>query len=142
MASARDANQLDRDTRSSQGRGNSGIFYRATEATGIIYENAPEMQVLDNKGHRDGGNSLTSAGANYALDAPVRDVTRPVGEWNQARLVVVGPHVGLDVDTEVGEQPVHDGRVAELVLDDLRHDVLLLHRRRVWRDNTVSQWPG
>ena len=73
--------------------GNSGIFYRATESTGIIYENAPEMQVLDNKGHRDGSNALTSAGANYALDAPVRDVTRPVGEWNQARLVVVGPHV-------------------------------------------------
>jgi len=73
--------------------GNSGIFYRATESTGIIYENAPEMQVLDNKGHRDGGNSLTSAGANYGLDAPVRDVTRPVGEWNQARIVVVGPHV-------------------------------------------------
>ncbi len=73
--------------------GNSGVFYRATESTGIIYENAPEMQVLDNKGHRDGGNSLTSAGANYALDAPVRDVTRPVGEWNQARIVVVGPHV-------------------------------------------------
>ena len=28
--------------------GNSGIFYRATEAHGAIYESAPEMQVLDN----------------------------------------------------------------------------------------------
>src|SRR3990170_1694326 len=28
-------------------RGNSGVFYRATEATDVIYENAPEMQVLD-----------------------------------------------------------------------------------------------
>jgi len=74
-------------------RGNSGIFYRATEATGIIYENAPEMQVLDNIGHRDGLTLLTSAGANYGLDAPVRDVTKPVGEWNHARIVVVGPHV-------------------------------------------------
>ena len=74
-------------------RGNSGIFYHATEGTGVIYENAPEMQILDNTGHADGRNSLTSAGANYALDAPVRDVTRPVGEWNQARLIVVGSHV-------------------------------------------------
>lgn len=74
-------------------KGNSGIFYRATEATGVIYENAPEMQILDNGGHRDGVNPLTSAGANYALDAPIRDVTKPVGEWNQARIVVVGPHV-------------------------------------------------
>ncbi len=74
-------------------RGNSGVFYHATEETRVIYENAPEMQVLDNGGHRDGQNALTSAGANYALDAPVRDVTRPVGEWNEARIVVIGPHV-------------------------------------------------
>jgi len=74
-------------------RGNSGIFYRAAESTNIVYENAPEMQILDNAGHRDGGNSLTSAGSNYALDAPIRDVTRPIGEWNHARLVVVGSHV-------------------------------------------------
>lgn len=74
-------------------KGNSGIFYRATEATGVIYENAAEMQVLDNGGHGDGVNPLTSAGANYALDAPIRDVTKPVGEWNTARIVAVGPHV-------------------------------------------------
>lgn len=74
-------------------RGNSGIFFRATEGTRRIYENAPEMQVLDNTGHADGRNSLTSAGANYALHAPARDVTRPVGEWNHVRLVVRGPHV-------------------------------------------------
>jgi hypothetical protein len=74
-------------------KGNSGIFYRATEGTGVIYENAAEMQVLDNGGHGDGVNPLTSAGANYALDAAIRDVTRPVGEWNQARIVAVGPHV-------------------------------------------------
>lgn len=73
--------------------GNSGIFYRATEATDVIYENAAEMQVLDNGGHPDGKNALTSAGANYALNAPVRDVTRPVGQWNRVRIVAVGPHV-------------------------------------------------
>jgi hypothetical protein len=74
-------------------RGNSGIFYRATEVTRVISENAPEMQVLDNVGHRDGLTPATSAGANYALDAPIRDVTKPLGEWNHARIVVVGPHV-------------------------------------------------
>ncbi len=74
-------------------KGNSGIFYHATEATAIIYENAPEMQILDNAGHPDGKNVLTSAGANYALDQPVRDVTKPLGEWNRARVVVVGSHV-------------------------------------------------
>lgn len=74
-------------------RGNSGVFYRANEGTRVIYENAPEMQILDNAGHADGRNSLTSAGAHYALDAPVRDATRPVGEWNHTRIVVRGAHV-------------------------------------------------
>lgn len=73
--------------------GNNGIFYHATEATEVIYENAPEMQILDNARHQDGKNVLTSAGANYALDAPVRDVSKPAGEWNQSRVVVIGSHV-------------------------------------------------
>lgn len=74
-------------------RGNSGVFYWASENTRVIYENAPEMQILDNGGHRDGGSPLTSSGANYALNAPVRDVTRPVGEWNAARVVARGDTV-------------------------------------------------
>lgn len=74
-------------------RGNSGVFYWVTEVTRVIYENSPEMQILDNTGHGDGRNALTSAGANYALNAPVRDVTRPVGEWNSARIVARGDTV-------------------------------------------------
>lgn len=74
-------------------RGNSGVFYWANEGTGRIYENAPEMQILDNTGHGDGRNALTSAGSNYALNAPVRDLTRPVGEWNAARIVARGDTV-------------------------------------------------
>lgn len=74
-------------------RGNSGVFYRATEGTRRIYENAPEMQILDNTGHADGRNSMTSAGANYALHAPASDATRPVGEWNAVRIVARGPRV-------------------------------------------------
>lgn len=73
--------------------GNSGIFYRATEAHGAIYESAPEMQVLDNAKHGDGKNPKTSAGANYALIAPPKDVTKPAGEWNQVRLLVDGQRV-------------------------------------------------
>ncbi|MBL8996633.1 MAG: DUF1080 domain-containing protein [Gemmatimonadetes bacterium] len=74
-------------------KGNSGVFYRAGEGTERIYENAPEMQILDNAGHRDGLNPKTSAGSNYALNAPVADVTRPAGEWNRARIVAIGAHV-------------------------------------------------
>ena len=73
--------------------GNSGVFYRATEATEAIYENAPEMQVLDDAGHRDGQSPLTSAGAVYGLYAAPRGIVRPAGEWNTARIVARGPDV-------------------------------------------------
>jgi len=60
--------------------GNSGIFYRATEAERAPYWTGPEYQILDNGGHADGANPETSAGSNYALHAPIDDVTHPVGE--------------------------------------------------------------
>lgn len=73
--------------------GNSGIFFRVDESVGWPWETGPEMQVLDNAEHADGRNPKTSAGSNYALHAPVRDVTEPVGLFNRVRLVVHGPHV-------------------------------------------------
>jgi hypothetical protein len=51
------------------------------------------MQILDNAGHADGKVRETTAGSNYALHAPVRDVTRPVGDWNAVRLIVNGSRV-------------------------------------------------
>lgn len=73
--------------------GNSGIFYRATEDREEIWHGAHEMQILDDAGHRDGGDPSTSAGAAYALYPPSADVVRPTGEWNQVRIVASGPHV-------------------------------------------------
>ena len=73
--------------------GNSGIFFGVVEGNRRTYESGPEMQVLDNAGHRDGANPLTSAGSNYGLHAPVADVTNPVGEWNEVRIIRRGPHV-------------------------------------------------
>jgi hypothetical protein len=73
--------------------GNSGIFFHVLPGGEQVWETGPEMQLLDNARHRDGKDPLTSAGANYALHAPVRDVTRPVGEWNDVALVVRGARV-------------------------------------------------
>ena len=73
--------------------GNSGIMFRVATGPDRPWETGPEMQLLDNTAHADGKGALTSAGANYALHAPVRDVTKPVGEWNAVRLVVRGAHV-------------------------------------------------
>lgn len=66
--------------------GNSGIFYFATEEGDYIWQTAPEMQVLDNEVHTDGKNTLTSAGALYAMIAPSKIVVKPIGEFNQVRI--------------------------------------------------------
>ena len=58
-----------------------------------MWRTGPEYQVLDNGGHPDGASPLTSAGANYALNAPLRDVTRPVGEFNETEIEVHDGHV-------------------------------------------------
>jgi hypothetical protein len=72
---------------------NSGIFFRAIEGEGAIYEYAPEVQVLDDAGHADGGSELTSAGSNFALHPVRRGVVKPAGQWNAVRLRVDGNHV-------------------------------------------------
>jgi hypothetical protein len=73
--------------------GNSGIIYRIAETEQYPWQTGPEYQVLHNQGHADGKNPITSAGSNYAVNPPVKDVTKPVGEWNEGRLLVRGHHV-------------------------------------------------
>ena len=78
--------------------GNSGIKY-------FVLENLPkpsgsaiglEMQVLDDDRHPDakaGINGNRTAGALYDLIAPQKKAARPIGEFNQVRLLVEGNHV-------------------------------------------------
>jgi hypothetical protein len=72
---------------------NSGVIYRATEETANVWESGAEYQILDNTGHLDGLNTLASAGACYAVFAPAKDATRPLGQWNQTRIAAGGKHV-------------------------------------------------
>jgi hypothetical protein len=73
--------------------GNSGIIYRIGTDGPYPWSTGPEFQVLDNAVHKDGQSPLTSAGSNYAVNPPVKDATRPVGEWNEARIIARGSHV-------------------------------------------------
>jgi hypothetical protein len=73
--------------------GNSGIMFRVSEDHDRSYETGAEYQILDNERHPDGEKPETSAGSNYALHAPAVDATRPVGEFNEARLRVDGDQV-------------------------------------------------
>lgn len=73
--------------------GNSGIMFKVTEAEDETYKTGPEMQVLDDERHADGGSRLTSAGAAYGLYPAPEGAVKPVGEWNHVRIRVEGDHV-------------------------------------------------
>ncbi len=73
--------------------GNSGIIYKVTETGPASHSTGFECQVLDDSQHGDGKKPLTSAGALYALIAPnANKKLKPVGEWNEARIIVKGTH--------------------------------------------------
>ena len=69
--------------------GNSGIFYGVDpSAAQRAWKTGIEYQLLDDAGHPDGADPLTSAGAAYALYPAPRGAARPGGEWNASRLTV------------------------------------------------------
>jgi hypothetical protein len=69
--------------------GNSGILYLAQESPDkTIWQTAPEMQVLDNIKHPDSRDDSHTAGSLYDMIAVARDKVKPVGEWNQAKILI------------------------------------------------------
>ena len=73
--------------------GNSGIFYRGTEEYDHIYWTGPEYQLLDDIKAEDNKTRFTCAGAAYGIYASPEGHLKPVGEWNQTRILVRGNHV-------------------------------------------------
>jgi hypothetical protein len=72
---------------------NSGVKYLMDEDVGVSFE----FQVLDDAKHPDAkmgkGNNRTCGGL-YDLIAPAPNkVVRPIGEWNEGRVLVNGAHV-------------------------------------------------
>jgi len=66
-------------------KGNSGVMFHVLEVGDETYESGPEYQMLDNA---HGEPPPQRAASLFALYAPSQDVPKPVGEWNDARLVV------------------------------------------------------
>jgi hypothetical protein len=87
---------------------NSGVMYRVGLGDEAPFYTGPEYQVLDDQRHADGKNELTSAASLYALYAPKNKRLNPAGEWNSAKIVVVGNRIEhwlngeKVVDAEVG----------------------------------------
>jgi hypothetical protein len=135
---------------------NSGVFYHVSEADDKGLITSPEYQILDNANHPDGGNPKTTAASNYGLYAPVRDVTRPVGQWNEGRIVVRGDDVehwlnGVKVvqytlGSEQWTQIVRGSKFAQWPAYGTRrkgHIALQDHGDPVWyRNIRIKELPG
>ena len=70
--------------------GNSGIIFNVTDDPKkyyATYVTGPEMQVLHDEGHPDGKIIKHNSGDLYDLIKSSVNVTKPVGEWNTARIV-------------------------------------------------------
>lgn len=74
-------------------QGNSGILYRVTEQYTASYKSGPEYQLLDDQGYPEKIENWQKTGANYAMDAPTVDATKPAGEWNHTVIKVRKGHV-------------------------------------------------
>jgi hypothetical protein len=90
-----------------------------------------EYQLLDNARNADGRSGAShQAGALYDILGPSKDVTRPVGEFNESRLVVKGNHVEhwlngvkvveTDLDSQLaGDRIAHRWGMGTPVTEDL-----------------------
>lgn len=76
-------------------KANSGIFYRVVEHPDDkeMWNEAPEYQIIDDAGYPEPLKPTQKTAANYDLQPPGKDATKPAGQWNTTRIVVDGAHV-------------------------------------------------
>jgi hypothetical protein len=72
-------------------QGNSGVFLRSALEKNPAFTGY-EMQILSDHGRPP---SIGSAGGLYDVVAPSQNMTRPTGEWNQARILVEGQRIQI-----------------------------------------------
>jgi len=87
--------ELNIDWKTSKG-GNSGVMYGVVEDPKYkaAWMTGPEYQFIDDVGFPQKLEEWQKAGANYAMHLPNNQKQlKPVGEWNNTRIVVNGPHV-------------------------------------------------
>ncbi|MBI3854045.1 MAG: DUF1080 domain-containing protein [Verrucomicrobia bacterium] len=88
--------------------GNSGVFYRVSEAPDGPEKSGPENQIVDDATHPNGTNPVTSASSVFGVIAPTNKVLNPAGQFNTVRIVILTNHV---------EQWLNGNRVVEYNLN-------------------------
>jgi hypothetical protein len=75
-------------------KSNSGVMFRVTEENERPYLSGPEYQLIDDLGYPSKLTDTQTTGSNYDMHAaPADKPVKPVGEWNNSRIVVNGNHV-------------------------------------------------
>jgi 3-keto-disaccharide hydrolase len=96
--------------------GNGGLFYDVAETDNEAYFTGPEIQILDDAGHADGKNPKRTAGSLYDMIAPVGKKLKPVGQYNQYRIVKKAGHVEHWVNgTKVVEYQLGSPELTKLI---------------------------
>ncbi len=70
-------------------KANSGVIFFVHESPkyGQTYLTGPEMQVLDNDGHKDGQITKHRSGDLYDMVKSTSEPVKAVGEWNKAEII-------------------------------------------------------
>lgn len=105
--------------------GNSGIIFNVHEDPKYTatYLTGPEMQVLDNKEAADNKLDNHLAGALYDMIDVGREVARPAGEWNEARIRMQDRHLTLWLNgTKTAEVTIGSDEWNELIAQSKFHD--------------------
>jgi len=117
--------------------GNSGIVFLIKEDTSqykYMWNTGPEMQVLDNDGHPDGKIKKHRAGDLYDLISCSTETVKPVGEWNQAEIIVNKGKLDLILNgTNVVSTTLWDDNWNKLVAGSKFKDMPGFGKQRVGR---------
>ncbi|HXG46561.1 MAG TPA: DUF1080 domain-containing protein [Methylomirabilota bacterium] len=87
-------------------RGNSGFFLRSGLEKNPAFT-GHEMQILDDHGREP---KKFTTGSLYDVVAPVKNMSKPAGEWNQVRITARGPRIEITLNGEKIVDHVSDRR--------------------------------
>ena len=73
--------------------GNSGIMYHVTEEYDAAYLSGPEYQLIDDEGFPEKLEDWQKTASDYAMYNTTSRPTKPVGEYNQTKIIFKRGHV-------------------------------------------------
>jgi hypothetical protein len=82
-------------------KGNSGVALRSSMKGNPAFNAGLEIQLLDDEWHKKNYKGLKQTqltGSIYDIVPPSKEALKPIGEWNQMRIVAKGPHVTVELN--------------------------------------------